>query len=128
MIGRNVLLVLVGVSVGLSLGAFGLHVAALVTTRDWRGQIGHLTAKAGWALVMWPILRALIHIQSIPTNTDTVLFIAGIVLASVGFAFLAVDANHTIRLLVAGKAHQLGLAAVERAVGRGEELDEKGDR
>jgi hypothetical protein len=102
-----------------------LHVVALVRTHDWRGQIGHIGAKAGWALVMLPILRALAASSRIQAAGLTRVFEAGVAIASVGFAFVAVDVNRTNRLLAASAAHQVGLDAVEKTIAVAELPDPK---
>ena len=113
---RNVLLVLVGASVGLSLGAVALHIVALVKTHDWRGQFGHIVAKLGWGLVMLPLLKAISSAPRIAASGLTRLFELGVIVASVGFAFVAVDVNRTNRLLAASAAKKVGLDAVEKTI------------
>jgi hypothetical protein len=113
---RGLLLVLVGGSVGLSLGAMALHIVALIQTRDWRGQVGHITAKLGWGLVMLPLLKAISSAPRIAASGLTRLFELGVVVASVGFVFLAVDANRANRLLAASAAKKVGLDAVEKTI------------
>jgi hypothetical protein len=96
---RNVLFALVGASVGLSLGAMSMHIVALLRTHDWRGQLGYILSKLGWALAMLPILKALNAQAQIPATGLTYLFAAGVATASVGYAFVALDVNRTNRIL-----------------------------
>jgi uncharacterized protein YegP (UPF0339 family) len=123
---RDVLLVLVGASVGLSLGAMAMHIVALIRTRDLRGQVGFIFSKLGWALVMLPILKALSAQSHVEATGLTYWFSAGVAIASVGYAFVAVDVNRANRILVASAAHKVGLGAVENTlaqVGNNRETD-----
>jgi hypothetical protein len=121
---RDALLVLVGTSVGLSLGAMALHIVALVQTRDWRGQLGYIFSKLGWALVMLPILKALSAQSHVAATGLTYWFTAGTALASLGFMAVAVDVNRTNRLLAASAAKKVGLDAVESTIAQAEHQEE----
>lgn len=121
------LLILVGVSVGLSLGATCLHIVALIRTKDWRGQIGYIASKIGWALVMLPVIKALTTRHYAFAPGLTVPFTVGVVAASIGFAFVAVDVNRANRVLAASAAHKIGLDAVEQTIASAEQAGDNGE-
>lgn len=121
---RVVLLILIGASVGLSLGAIIMHLIALSHTHDFRGQVGAIASKLGWVLVMLPLLRAVGSVPRVETTWIVLTFECGLIVASIGFAFQALDVNRTNRVLAAGAVHKIGLEAVETAVAEAEHSEE----
>jgi hypothetical protein len=121
---RELLLVLVGASVGLSLVAAALHIVALIRTHDWRGQLGYILSKLGWALVMLPILQALNAQSHVATTGLTEIFALGVALGSIGFAGVALDVNRANRVLAASGAAKVGLEAVEQTIAEAEKEGE----
>ena len=113
---RNTLFIIVGVSVGLSLGSMALHIVALIRIHDWRGQTGHILADIGWSIAMFPILKALSVQSHVEATGLTILFAMGVALVSLGMGFTAVDVNRSNRLLAVSAAKKVGLDAVEHVI------------
>lgn len=121
---RLFLLTVLGLSVGLSLGACGLHVLALRRTGDWRGNGPHIVVKLGWAITMAPLIRALAVTQHVEGTWLAYVFAAGITLTSAGFLGIALDANRTVRLLAVSSSRRVGIEKVEQTLA---EVERNGD-